>query len=266
MNDILLKLEKLGLSSYEAKAYLALIRRHPANGYEISKIAKIPTAKIYETLGRLKHKGIVIADEATDPVVYYPVPYEKLLNQLRQEYGATIDDLELKLREIQPIPNIDLSWNLVDYETVINKIISLIEKASEQIILSIWPKEADMLKSPVSEAENRGVKVITGIFGDCPLPGSYTINLGKCGVSSQERLGKRLTVAVIDAREVVISEIDDEAETVGIWTATPEIVLIAKEYIKHDIWGRIIIDTIGDTAFNELCEKNEILSYLIKNR
>jgi HTH-type transcriptional regulator, sugar sensing transcriptional regulator len=63
MNDLLLKLEKLGLSSYEAKALVALMQRHPANGYEVSKLAKIPPSKIYETLQRLKNKGVIITDD-----------------------------------------------------------------------------------------------------------------------------------------------------------------------------------------------------------
>ncbi len=34
VNDIMLKLEQLGFSSYEAKAYYALIRKYPSIGYE----------------------------------------------------------------------------------------------------------------------------------------------------------------------------------------------------------------------------------------
>lgn len=50
MRSILDKLEQLGFSPYEAKAYYTSLRKHPANGYEISKIGKIPASKIYETL------------------------------------------------------------------------------------------------------------------------------------------------------------------------------------------------------------------------
>ncbi|WP_033165874.1 helix-turn-helix domain-containing protein [Clostridium sp. KNHs205] len=44
MNDIILKLTQFGFSTYEAKAYLALLQKNPAIGYEVSKIAKIPDA------------------------------------------------------------------------------------------------------------------------------------------------------------------------------------------------------------------------------
>ncbi|WP_312432360.1 helix-turn-helix domain-containing protein [Lacrimispora sp.] len=49
MDDTIFKLTQFGFSTYEAKAYLALLQKNPAIGYEVSKIAKIPTAKIYET-------------------------------------------------------------------------------------------------------------------------------------------------------------------------------------------------------------------------
>lgn len=84
-NDIVVKLQRLGFSSYEAKAYLALVQKHPAHGYEISKISRVPTAKIYETLVRLKHKGAII-DSNTDPVKYYPVPPETLLCSLKEMF------------------------------------------------------------------------------------------------------------------------------------------------------------------------------------
>jgi len=72
-------------------------------------------------------------------------------------------------------------------------------------------------------------------------------------------------VIAADSREVVISRVVDAAETVGIVTSTPQIVLIAKEYIRHDVWSRILIDEMGEEKFNELCEKHELLSFLIKN-
>jgi len=64
------------------------VLKHPAHGYEISKIARIPPAKIYETLSRLKNKGAII-DSNTDPTKYYPVPPETLLGRLKQDVLTT---------------------------------------------------------------------------------------------------------------------------------------------------------------------------------
>lgn len=246
MNGLLLKLEKLGLSPYEAKALLAIMEKHPANGYEISKLAKIPPAKIYETLKRLKNKGIIITDEQVDLIRYYPIPHEKLIYMLKQDYVSTIDALEQELQELQPLPNIDLSWNLEGYKTVIAKIIQLIEKSSRVLMLSLWPQDMPLVANAVSGAEKRGVKVIAAVFGECELTGPYIADLSKCGETSQKRLHSRLTTVIADSAEVIISEMGEADDTVGVWTANPSIVLIAKEYIKHDIWGSILIGALGE--------------------
>lgn len=265
MNDIILKLQQLGFSSYEAKAYHALVLKHPAHGYEISKIARVPPAKIYETLARLKNKGAII-DSSTDPAKYYPVPPETLLGRLKQDVLTTIEGLETQLQQVQPLPDIDLTWNLGDYQTIIDKMLAVIDNGGESLFLSIWPLEAGLLNDAVVRAENRGVTVVAGIFGTCDVRWRTRINLESCGVSSQKRLGNRLTVVIGDNKEVVISEIDPAGEAVGILTSTPCIVLVAKEYIKHDIWGKYLVEALGQKQFEEMCRTNEILSYLINNR
>ncbi len=266
MQGILLKLEKLGLSSYEAKAYVALTRRHPANGYEIGKVARIPPAKIYETLTKLKNKGIVIVDENVEPLQYYPIPHDKLLHQLRQDYSATIDELGAELRQIQPLPNIDLAWNLMDYAAVLKKLRQLIENAAESLLVSVWPAEYQLLAEAIDRAETRGVRAIVGSFGATGSARPDRINLENCGVTSSKRLGCHLTVVVADSAEVVIAEVTGAGEAIGVWTATPGVVLVAKEYIKHDLWGRLLIDALGEEAFRKLCAENPLVALLIENR
>lgn len=265
MNDIILKLTELGFSSYEAKAYFALLQKHPSIGYEVSKIAKIPTAKIYETLTTLKNKGAIMVSNS-EPVYYYPVPPETLLKRLKNDFVSKIDQLEDQLLQVEPFPEVDFTWNLTGYNAVMDKIVNLIEQAAEFLLLSIWPEEAGLIKNSVIKAQKRGVKVIIGVFGNYDLGCKNTINLEPCGVSSVNRLGKHLTVAVGDSKEVVISEIASIDNTVGIWTTTPGIVLVTKEYVKHDIWGRVLIETIGEERFKQICDNSDLLSYLIKNR
>jgi len=265
VNDIILKLEQLGFSSYEAKAYYALIRKYPANGYEISKIGKIPTAKIYEILNRLKMKGAII-ESATEAGKYYPILPETLLTKLKQEFTSMIQDLESQLKHTEPFPDLDITLNFSGYETFVEKAMTIINSASTSLLLSIWPEEDILLHDAIVEAKKRGVTVVAGVFGKSVTESSYYINLDSCGISSQARLQKRLTIVIGDSKEVVICEVGENGETDGVWTTTPSIILVAKEYIKHDIWGKILIDAIGKETFNAMCDSNEMLSYLIQNR
>ncbi|MDP4144852.1 MAG: helix-turn-helix domain-containing protein [Bacillota bacterium] len=265
MNDVIFKLTELGFSSYEAKAYFALLQKNPTIGYEVSKIAKIPTSKIYETLTNLKNKGAIISS-SSEPIYYSPVDPKILLEKIKYGLVTKIDDLENQLKLVQPIPNIDITWNLPGYQTVIEKIIDVIKNASKFLLLSIWPEEAAIIKDYIILAQNRGVKVIAGVFGDYDIGCRKTINLETCGVTSKKRLGKHLTVVIGDSKEVIISEIGGVEDTVGVWTNTASVILTATEYIKHDIWGKVLIDTVGIEKFNDLCSNNDILSYLIENR
>ena len=45
MEDIVEKLKEFGFNSYEAKVYIALLKKYPATGYEVSQIADIPQSR-----------------------------------------------------------------------------------------------------------------------------------------------------------------------------------------------------------------------------
>ncbi|WP_141434424.1 TrmB family transcriptional regulator [Bacillus sp. 03113] len=264
-NDIIFKLTELGFSSYEAKAYYALLQKQPAIGYEVSKIAKVPTSKIYETLTNLINKGAVISS-TSEPVYYSAIDPETILKTIKKEFVTKIEDLEVELKQVQPIPDIDITWNLTGFKIVMEKMIHVINNASNLLLLSLWPEDAAKLKEHIILAESRGVKIIIGIFGEFDVGCTGIINLESCGYTSKNRLGKRLNVVISDSKEVVLGEMGEKEDSVGIWATTPSIVLLAKEYIKHDIWGKYLVDIVGEEKFNQMCDSNEILSFLIHNR
>lgn len=265
MNDIILKLEQLGFSSYEAKAYYALVRKYPINGYEISKIGNIPSAKIYDTINRLKIKGAIVESTA-ESGKYYPVPPDILLARLKQEFTLMIQSLEGQLKKTEPLPDIDVTFNFSGYETFVEKAISLINNTDSSLLMSVWPQEEALISDAAAQAKKRGVTVVAGVFGMSSIDSNYYINLESCGISSQARLENRLNIIIGDSKEVVIYEVGETGKSEGVWTTTPSIILVAKEYVKHDIWGNILIDAIGKERFNSLCANNEMLSYLIRNR
>ena len=71
--EALASLEDLGFSTYEARAYLALIKEKHATGYRISKTSGLPRSRVYEILERLTSKGYA-ATLPAEPVEYAPVP------------------------------------------------------------------------------------------------------------------------------------------------------------------------------------------------
>ena len=74
LDELVQRLQALGFSQYEARAYCALLQKSPANGHEVAKLAAIPTSKVYETLERLKQKGAVLV-QRSEPTLWAPVPH-----------------------------------------------------------------------------------------------------------------------------------------------------------------------------------------------
>ena len=59
MNNLQSLLKEFGLTSNAAKAYIALLRKNPSTGYEISGQADIPRSAIYNVLAKLVNMGLV---------------------------------------------------------------------------------------------------------------------------------------------------------------------------------------------------------------
>ena len=58
--DPITRLNRIGFSEYEAKAYVALLRKSPVSGYELSKMSGVPRSMIYEVVGKLARRRVTI--------------------------------------------------------------------------------------------------------------------------------------------------------------------------------------------------------------
>src|SRR5580765_7738496 len=63
------ELVRLGLTTYEAKAYLALLRRESSTAAQTARLANVPRQRIYDVLAGLVDKGL--AATRPGPVVKY---------------------------------------------------------------------------------------------------------------------------------------------------------------------------------------------------
>ena len=84
MADLIEKLKEIGLNTYEAKVYVALLKKYPATGYEVSKLANIPQSRTYDTLKVLEEKNIVVSNN-TKPVAYTPIKPKQLTQRVQKK-------------------------------------------------------------------------------------------------------------------------------------------------------------------------------------
>ena len=77
-------LEKVGLTSYEIKSFVALIKTGESTASDLSKQSGVPYSKIYEVLSILEEKGWIGSDKSR-PTKYFAKSPNSALQQQSKE-------------------------------------------------------------------------------------------------------------------------------------------------------------------------------------
>lgn len=244
MDNLVNHLKELGFNSYEAKVYLALLKHHPATGYEVSKHSGVPQARAYDTLKVLEGRQVVVST-ATKPVTYAPVNPEELLKRseesFKQSYNFLKDNLPTVADDfVEPVLNIRGTQPILD------RAIELINNAKEEVFLEIWSEDLEHLKDALKKADKRGVDIKIVGYNQVDLDVGLVYQHG-LGRTLENTLGGRWLILAVDNEEGVVGIIsDNEKSPQAVWTKNAGIVLIIKEVIVHDIFLLDIEGKLGD--------------------
>lgn len=158
-SEVVEQLKDVGLTSYEAKAYIALAGLGPSEPKKVASDARIPYPSAYTALKTLESKGWV------EQVVKKPVTYRaKKPASLRAMVASRLDDTFKELGRVyksEPTEEAELVYTLRGRERVLNKIYELLRGAKKSIIVvtpSLGFEDAKILEL-LSETVTRGVGV-----------------------------------------------------------------------------------------------------------
>ena len=140
--DTLNVLKDLGMTTYEAKIYLTLLKNNRLDARQLSFLADIPMSKIYSILKKLEREDI-IKITLEKPRIYTAVNPEKAFTIIRDKEIRNWDAKQrLFLEIIKPIKKKDLIEKgeieiIHDVNLTINKIIQIIKNSRLQVKASI---------------------------------------------------------------------------------------------------------------------------------
>lgn len=153
-------LEDIGLSPYEARAYIALVAHGYGDAETIANTAEIPRTSAYKILQSLHLKGFVISTEGR-PKIFKPEPPSKIHQKIQRKIKSTFDKLELLHEILSEKGEPQLIYTISDRQKVIDKIAELLDKSTKTFIIST-PLFSEILRNIDKKIENaikRGVKV-----------------------------------------------------------------------------------------------------------
>ena len=144
MDNLIEKLKELGFNSYEAKVYIALLKKYPATGYEVSQLSDVPQSRAYDALKSLELEGVV--HSSTDkPQKYTPISSKELTQRFKRRMNSTIDYLEKKLPNVKDSYNEPIH-NISGYEKSIEKLKEVISNTKKSLYLEIWSTDFKVLE------------------------------------------------------------------------------------------------------------------------
>ncbi len=260
MKELLLHLQLLGFTQYEARVYLSLLEHYPVTGYELSKQSGVPASKIYQVLNRLKERDIVLVlDE--EPVRYVPHPPEEVLAHLRQRYLDSLNYLQTELEQLyrRSSATSQYIWNVGGREAILQKVLQFVTEAREEIFLSLWQAEYEPLQEAIQAAHQRGVEVHLVYYGRESLPLPRVYPHGREEEILRRRQSRRLALAVDESR-MLIANFPLNGRATAAWTENTGLVLLTKDYITHDIYTIQMMHEFGERAreiMNNLSERRK---------
>ncbi|MGH7146197.1 MAG: TrmB family transcriptional regulator [Planctomycetota bacterium] len=258
MHELLTKLQGLGLTEYQAKAYLALLEHHPVTGYELAKRSGIPRSKIYEVLDRLQTDQLVMSLQKEGQAVFEPVPPKQALARLKEHYLALIRGLDDDLSHFDAQIAVEPVWNLRGYFDIMKKAQELLGRAEKTLLCSLWDVEIDFLADDLKEAIQRGVGVAMVTYGKPAQRIGTQYPHGLESALYEEKHGRAFTL-VVDDRELLTGAAHGGARATASWTTQPVMVDAAQDYVRHDIYILKVYNRLEPRLFELFGKDCELL-------
>ena len=161
-------LEKIGLTSYEIRAYTTLIKDGESNASEISQNSGVPYSKIYEILGTLEEKGWIGSDDSR-PTKYFAKAPSNALETTKQNADTIFSEKKnVILSELIPLyektgtsekPDI---WFISGAMNIVSKIMEMVEHCREEVMIAV-PQAGELIVKQalpkLRQLHDKGIKI-----------------------------------------------------------------------------------------------------------
>lgn len=109
-NDILaISLEEFGLSRYESRAYVTLLKKGPLSASELAYYSDVPRAKVYSTLSKLTKKGLASTVQGK-PLVFSAISPDEAFSEFLLAQEARVTGLRATVSSLKKVTESNLPY------------------------------------------------------------------------------------------------------------------------------------------------------------
>lgn len=209
-------LESLGLSTYEAKAYIALVAHGYGSAETIAETARIPRTSAYKVLSSLCDKGYALSTRGR-PMIFKPEAPDKVKNDVIRRVTTVFDHLQVIHEVLMDKGEPQLVYTIQGKQRVLGKIAELLDTATgtfyiatptlsevretinkriegalkRGVLITVITEPTQRVPSGVEVVRKRGL-VATDIIADGERALIASPDLNACGYTDNPYLAKHL--------------------------------------------------------------------------
>lgn len=233
-------LRNLGLSSYEARVYISLVRNGALTASEVSSQSRIPFSRVYDVLAALERGGWITVEQGR-PKRYVPKsPRETAKAAVLSAQDRLAEWEQRVIENLQPLfdektkisaPEVHI---LHGSNNVRAKLNIALGQAERSVLLSwgiVNEEDIEFISPTLLHLRDRGVKIQI-LVSEQTLTDKVQRLISAVG-EGRKRKEIYGGGAIIDEKQAIIMLTTQPAESLAIWTSHTELGELAKIYFLY---------------------------------
>jgi sugar-specific transcriptional regulator TrmB len=156
------RLQHLGLSTYAARTFVALVALDGGTAEDVSDVAEVPRTRVYDAVTELEDAGLVDVQHST-PKQFWPVSAETTGRHFERQYLNHVEALTDALTGVEPAERQEQQpgvWTVTGRQSVTKRLVEFLESADEEILfMTVEALLTDDVVAALRAASDRGVTV-----------------------------------------------------------------------------------------------------------
>lgn len=232
-------LKELGLTEYETRAYIGLVKSSPSTAGDLSEISDVPQSRIYDILSKLENRGWV-ESQSGRPARYRAKPPSEALHLLKIKQEEKFRNASENIQEeLEPLyekegevekPEV---WTLRGEREILGKIGKMFADAEIEVLISmpflsgVFSRIEDF--ASVLEMKNLNLRLLSNEENEITKK-----------LKSKQKVEVRFRNplfgggVIVDGREALII-LKSGGRTFGIWSDEVGLTKFAEEYFEY-LW------------------------------
>ncbi len=225
-SDAVDSFERLGLTSYEARVFIALQQLGSGTARDVASVADVPRSQVYSVAESLEDRGLLEVQQSS-PIRYRPVSVDEAQSTLRSRFEAQEKQAFEYVEQVRTEPAGEEEqediWTVRGRARIDDRVIDLCSEAEERIIFGarLPPLVTDELERLLETKSAEGLEIAV-----VSRTAEIRQRLGRIqGVTvftppdhrqDDERSGR---IVVADDDTILLSVVDDDGSETAIWSA-----------------------------------------------